>query len=514
MSTPTRSASNSLAKDSRVLLGSLAAARIRVVSANATTVTVDTVAELTGTSLYNRSFPGQLEILSAAVATNQGKTALVTNITGNVLTVSADLSALITAGDIIAITPPLSVEQYLNGGHTLNDQLTNDYTPQLTATFDDNNTPMGVDIGGDIPFFTILNSEGFLRLLCIGIGSYKSTVAGTHKYRPIEANDGTYTDYDDATILTQDGNGVLRKLFFGLFGTGLTLEFPENGRGTGTLSVLGNGVVREIGGTGKTYTSGILATRTVADGVLNSSTTVTSATAAFTSADVGATVTGTGIPTGTLIASVTNGTTVVLTQAATATASGVSLTIFTQNYIRSNFACDTGSGITFRSAFVELGGAFGAGLTSAAETTVKNLTIKVSRGAVTDRTLGDPYIVKPEEDMFTLTVSGTRLQQTNTYYVNSAGGANDAEPGSGAKTETRMLIKAVSPADATKTLTLDIPRGVFSTNNPRRQRGRFVEDFEFRMLATLDANGCVSTTTPPMELTVLSSVTKNLATAL
>jgi HK97 family phage major capsid protein len=54
---------------------------------------------------------------------------------------------------------------------------------------------------------------------------------------------------------------------------------------------------------------------------------VTSATAAFTTADVGSTVSGTGIPTGTTIASRTNATTVVLSAAATATATGVTLTI-------------------------------------------------------------------------------------------------------------------------------------------------------------------------------------------
>lgn len=69
------------------------------------------------------------------------------------------------------------------------------------------------------------------------------------------------------------------------------------------------------------------ATRSVSDGVLNSSTTVTSATAAFTSADVGASISGTGIPVNATISSVTNGTTVVISSAATATSSGVTLTI-------------------------------------------------------------------------------------------------------------------------------------------------------------------------------------------
>lgn len=67
--------------------------------------------------------------------------------------------------------------------------------------------------------------------------------------------------------------------------------------------------------------------RTVADGATtNTSTTLTSATAAFVAGDAGKRVTGLGIPRGTTIASVTNSTTVELDQAATATATGVSVT--------------------------------------------------------------------------------------------------------------------------------------------------------------------------------------------
>lgn len=69
------------------------------------------------------------------------------------------------------------------------------------------------------------------------------------------------------------------------------------------------------------------ATRSVADGVLNSTTTVTSATAAFTSADVGASISGTGIPGGATITTVNSGTSVTISAAATATNTGVTLTI-------------------------------------------------------------------------------------------------------------------------------------------------------------------------------------------
>jgi len=68
--------------------------------------------------------------------------------------------------------------------------------------------------------------------------------------------------------------------------------------------------------------------RSVTDGVTtNASTTVTSATAAFTQADKGKLIAGTGITSGTTIASVTNATTVVLSAAATASGTSIAFTI-------------------------------------------------------------------------------------------------------------------------------------------------------------------------------------------
>lgn len=63
------------------------------------------------------------------------------------------------------------------------------------------------------------------------------------------------------------------------------------------------------------------------DGVLNGTTTVTSATAAFVAGDVGKRISGGSIPAGATIASVTNSTTVVISAAATGSATGVTLTL-------------------------------------------------------------------------------------------------------------------------------------------------------------------------------------------
>lgn len=92
-------------------------------------------------------------------------------------------------------------------------------------------------------------------------------------------------------------------------------------------------------------------TRTVTDGVLAASTTVTSATAAFTSSDVGAAISGGTIPANSTISSVTNSTTVIISAAASGSASGVTLTITKTNA----FAAST-FGTALTSAFASSAG--------------------------------------------------------------------------------------------------------------------------------------------------------------
>jgi len=87
--------------------------------------------------------------------------------------------------------------------------------------------------------------------------------------------------------------------------------------------------VNNASGTGGWATTLAANTRTVTDGVLNTDTSLVSASAAFTNADVGRQVNGTGITVGTTISTVTNATTVVLSQATTATATGVTVLIGT-----------------------------------------------------------------------------------------------------------------------------------------------------------------------------------------
>jgi len=67
--------------------------------------------------------------------------------------------------------------------------------------------------------------------------------------------------------------------------------------------------------------------RDVTDGVLSGNSTVTSATALFTTVDVGASITGVDIPVGTTIASVASSSQAGMSNAATGSATGITLTI-------------------------------------------------------------------------------------------------------------------------------------------------------------------------------------------
>lgn len=83
--------------------------------------------------------------------------------------------------------------------------------------------------------------------------------------------------------------------------------------------------------------------RTITDGVLNATTTITSAAAAFTSLDLGSAVTGIGIPPLTSIITITSSTSVVLNQATNTTSSGVTINIATNGMDKSSSSPYTGS---------------------------------------------------------------------------------------------------------------------------------------------------------------------------
>lgn len=127
-------------------------------------------------------------------------------------------------------------------------------------------------------------------------------------------------------------------------------------------------------------------TRSVTDGVINTDTSLTSATAAFTQADKGKLVAGTGIAAGTTIASVTNATTVVLSAATTATATGVTVTIGA-TLASASYGALAATPFKFNHASVTVAGV---------ATEVTDLTLTGSNGLKTDRRfLGSELVSEP-----------------------------------------------------------------------------------------------------------------------
>lgn len=100
--------------------------------------------------------------------------------------------------------------------------------------------------------------------------------------------------------------------------TGLKVASWELGCKAGEIATLGLTYVGQ---------NELIGSRVVTDGVLNSSTTVTSATAVFSQADVGKVIAATGITSGTTIVAVASATSVTLSAAATATATSVTVTV-------------------------------------------------------------------------------------------------------------------------------------------------------------------------------------------
>lgn len=145
------------------------------------------------------------------------------------------------------------------------------------------------------------------------------------------------------------------------FGTAIQPIQPPANTTTLTKTATPATIERSAGGT-VTYevpiTNAGSTARVVTDGVTtNNSTTVTSATANFTAADVGKALVGTNLPPGTAILSVTNSTTVEVTNPATASGTGITLTIGADQDIALDYITDTlPAGVTYVPGSAEFNG--------------------------------------------------------------------------------------------------------------------------------------------------------------
>lgn len=137
-------------------------------------------------------------------------------------------------------------------------------------------------------------------------------------------------------------------------------------------------------------------TRVVSDGVLNSTTTVTSATAAFAADDIGKPISGGSIPAAATIVSVTNATTVIISAAATTTVSAQTITIGLPLGTPSYPA--TIKPLGFRQGSITLGGS---------TVKVKQFTLSIDNGLDDSRgKIGQGYVDEPLEKQM-MTVDGS-----------------------------------------------------------------------------------------------------------
>lgn len=141
---------------------------------------------------------------------------------------------------------------------------------------------------------------------------------------PTTTGSGPY----EHTFTLKDSSGITATLQAGVPGVNGTV-YAKTSTGCKVSSAEVAGSVGEIVTLGTEWVGmrQTIGSRTVADGVLNSTTTVTSANANFTEADRYKPISATGIPAGAYIATVVSESTILLSAAATATATGVSVVI-------------------------------------------------------------------------------------------------------------------------------------------------------------------------------------------
>ncbi len=238
--------------------------------------------------------------------------------------------------------------------------------------------PGAITVEGSLGFE--LMNRGLGKLFRAMFGGVNTTGSGpyTHTFTP--------GDTSDDSLTVQVGVPAVGGTVHPKTAGGVAVTSWELACAAGEIATLNLDVVAM---------NGHMGSRAVSDGVLNSTTTVTSATAAFSQKDVGKPISATGIPAGATIASVTNSTTIILSAAATATASSVAVTIgkalATASYPASSVP------LSFTGGTVTIGG-------SAVDVT--SATVSVDMGKATDRRFLGRRGIKQAIDQGLWTVDG------------------------------------------------------------------------------------------------------------
>lgn len=242
---------------------------------------------------------------------------------------TAGVNVKTMTGKKVAVLVPVSQEVVNTNAAALWSQLQQDLPTAIARAFDSAAIHGRTIAGGNGPFSDYLAA------------TTNSVTLGT----AAASAGGMYTDIVNGEALVENANWdftgfaadprIRTALKLSVDTIGRPLFQPEllsgaNGIGDGSSgngSLDGFPIAFNRGVSGSLYRQSNVNSRSVRDAVTATDTSLVSASAAFSSADVGKAVTGTDIFAGTTISSVTNATTVVLSHATTATATGETVTI-------------------------------------------------------------------------------------------------------------------------------------------------------------------------------------------
>lgn len=235
------------------------------------------------------------------------------------------------SGKKVAVLVPVSEEVVRSNPAALYSQLQNDLPTAIARAFDYAAIHGRTITGNASPFNdSLIETSNSVTLGTTSVangGLYVDLVNGEAL---VENNNYDFSGFvADPRIRTQLKTAVTTQgmpIFTSdvISGAGIGSSSPMNGGGSGILD--GFPIAFNRGVSGNLYRQTNVGSRSVSDGVTASSTTVTSATANFTAADVGKKITGAGIPASTTITARGSATSITISNAATATATGVSLT--------------------------------------------------------------------------------------------------------------------------------------------------------------------------------------------
>ena len=155
-------------------------------------------------------------------------------------------------GDEIAIIPKPLVYLCLES-ESIKETINWDDTECLQSWESTHHTPLTVDTGGDLGVFIGEESQALDCILAATLGETSAAaglVAGSlHTYWP-----GDTVEY--LTVVIQRGNHVSLQAYCGMMVDTLVLDQPAGGMGTARVTLTGGFGIQEIGGSGKTFSTG------------------------------------------------------------------------------------------------------------------------------------------------------------------------------------------------------------------------------------------------------------------